>query len=71
MAVTPTVTGTDATAGLSYFFVERDLVFTGDKALSPPPPQTSLYITSAFGRCPSFNHTAFSGFALILRLNNV
>lgn len=42
MAVTPTVTGTDATAGLSYLFVERDLVFTGDKALSPPPPQTSL-----------------------------
>lgn len=70
MAVTPTVTGTDATAGLSYLFVERDLVFTVDKALSPPRPQT-LYITSAFGRCPSFNRTAFSGFALILRLNMI
>lgn len=41
MAVTPTVTGTDATAGLSYLFVERDLVFTVDKA---PPTTTNLII---------------------------
>lgn len=55
MAVTPTVTGTDATAGLSYLFVERDLPFTVDKASLP----ISLYIISAFARCPSFNHIAF------------
>lgn len=55
MAVTPTVTGTDATAGLSYLFVERHLVLTVDKASLP----LSLYIISAFARCPSFNHIAF------------